>query len=354
MASHQANGFAQAQAQIEKAIERGEIGGAGLAVVHEGRLAIEWYAGEAAPGVPSSSRVLWPLAAISKLYTAATIMALVERGALTLGLPVCSLLPELAGEGRETITLRHLLTHTSGLLYEPPDMEALLLAQQPLDELVDAAFTAPLQFPPGSQFAYSDLGYAVAGLVAEAATGQRFPTLLRELILEPAGLRETFFPLPPEAASRLARVVGALGEGTPGHMYGASYGLRLGHPAWGVVATLPDLVRFGLLFTPEATSRVLSAATICTMTTDQVRRFFRPDLPSWGLGFAIGQGSFGEGDLFSSQSFGLSGATGCALWYDPRAHVLIAFVSNRHMNADRLGFTRRLSAVLNTVMAAFS
>ncbi len=336
--------------RVAQFIAAGEVAGAGLTVTLGGQLVLEWYGGEAAPGLPAGPRTLWPLASLTKLYTAATIMALVERGVLTLGTPVRAVLPEFDGDGREAVTIRHLLTHTSGLLYEPEDMETLLRQQLPLDELVEAAFSAPLQFQPGTQVSYSDLGYAIAGLAAEEAAGRPFPALVRELVLEPAGLRETYFPLPPEEAGRLAQVTGALAEGTPGHMYGPAYGLRLAHPAWGAVASLPDLHRFALLFTPHAPARILSRAAIRTMTSNQVGPAAVGGI--WGIGFELAGGRFGEGDLLSPASFGHSGATGCTVWVEPEAELVLAYVSNCHLNTGRETFVRRLATVVNMVLAA--
>lgn len=272
---------------LTRFIERGEFDGAGLAVVSGGQLALEWYGGEAAPGLPAGPRVLWPLASVSKVYTAATVLALVERGFLSLDSKVASFLPEFDSEDRRAITVRHLLTHTSGLPYEPLDMESLLRQALPLDELIEAAFTEPLVFPPGSQIGYSDLGYAVLGVLAERVTGQDFPELVRVSVLEPAGLKDTFFPLRGMSeVGRIARVVGMLGEGTRWAMYGPEYGLRLAHPAWGVMASLPDLVRFFLFFTPHAPGRLLSRATVAAMTRRQTAESL--GLPGWGLGFEVG------------------------------------------------------------------
>lgn len=337
---------------IEQAIARGEVDAAVLAVVVSGQQVLEWYGGEAAPGLAAGPDVLWPLAALSKVYVAATVMALVERGVLTLGTRVASLLEEFDGGERQAITVGQLLTHTSGLPYEAPDMETLLRQRVALDELLDAAFREPLDFPPGTRIGYSDLGYGLLGLVAEQATGRSFPALVRELVLEPAGLYETWFTLPDSEAvlRRLARVRGGLGEGQPWAMYGATYGLRLGHPAWGVVATLPDLVRFCTVFTPYAIGRVLSRWTVAAMTNRQTPAAL--GLPGWGYGFEVGGGFFGEVDLFSPRCFGHTGATGCAAWYDPAYDLLVVFVSNRHASAGRERFFQRIASVLNGVVAA--
>ncbi len=337
--------------RIASFIGSGELDGAGLAVVHGGRRVLEWYGGEAAPALPAGPGVLWPLASVSKLYTAATILALVERGILTLGTTVASILPEFDEDERRTITVRHLLTHTSGIPYEPADMELLLQQQLPLDEVIEAAFTEPLDFAPGSRIGYSDLGYALLGVLAERVTGRPFPELMREFVLLPAGLHETHFPLRcDEHEGRLARVVGGLGDGLPWAMYGARYGLRLAHPAWGVVATLPDVVQFLLHFTPHAPGRLLARATVAAMTSRQTPETL--GVPGWGLGFEVGGGYFGEVDLFSPSCFGHTGATGCAAWYDPAYDLAVVFVSNRHLNLGRERFLQRIASVLNGVVAA--
>lgn len=347
---------------IDGFVERGEVNGAAVAVAWRGELVGEHYAGQARPGVAASSTTLWPLASISKVYTAAAVVALVERGVLTLSMPVRMVLPEFGGDGRDGITLRHLLTHTSGLIYESPEMEQRLLAQTPLDEIVDEAYAYPLQFTPGSQHAYSDYNYAIAGRVASVAAGQPFPDLVRELVLAPAGLDDTVFPAGPEAHDRLARVAGPLAEGTPGDMYNGAYGLGLAHPAFGVSATASDLMRFGLLFAPGGQTRILSDAGVRLMTTDQTGGntpgSLLPDTPAqhtpWGAGFSI-KGTTGmSGDLLSPASFGHGGATGCTLQIDPVHDIVIAYVSNKHARTGRAPFTRRQASVVNTIVAALT
>ncbi len=347
---------------IDSFIERGELDGAAVAVAWRGEPIGEHHAGNARPGVAATSTTVWPLASISKVYTAAAVVALVERGVLTLSMPVRMILPEVTGDGRETITLRHLLTHTSGLIYESPEMEQRLLTQTPLDELVDEALTYSLQFSPGSQHAYSDYNYAIAGRTAAVAAGRPFPELVRELVLDPAGLRDTWFPPSDEVFGRLAKVAGPLGEGTPGDMYNGDYGLGMAHPAFGVSATVSDLLRFGLLFAPGGKTRVLSEAGVRVMTTDQTGGntpgSLLPDLPAqhtpWGAGFSVKGNTGMSGDLLSTASFGHGGATGCTLQIDPVDDIVIAYVSNKHARTGRPPFTRRQVSVVNTVMAALT
>jgi CubicO group peptidase (beta-lactamase class C family) len=207
-----------ASAILERHIREDGFSGAGLVVLREGHTVIEHYAGEAAPGLPASPDVLWPIASISKVYTAAMLMRLVEVGALTLNTPVHLLLPEFTGGGREEMRVRHLLTHTAGFIYESPEMEARLRARTPLRELLEEALASGLLFKPGTEFRYADYNYLLAGHIAEVVTGKSFPELVRKLVLEPAGFDETFLPPQPSDEPRMAKIRGGLAEGTDGAM----------------------------------------------------------------------------------------------------------------------------------------
>jgi CubicO group peptidase (beta-lactamase class C family) len=142
-------------------------------------------------------------------------------------------------------------------------------------------------------------------------------------------------------------------------MYNTPYALGLAHPAFGTVASVSDLLRLGLCFTPRG-PRLLSDATVRAMTTNQLgpwARAWDPDdvaMPTWGLGFMV-RGQFGparfSGDLLPAGTFGHGGASGCTLSINPVDGVVIAFVSNQHASTDREGFSRRISSVLNVVMA---
>src|SRR5690348_1102315 len=143
---------------MERYVAAGDLPGCALAVPVDGDVVAECHTGAARPSQLATPTTLWPLASISKTYTAATVLALVERGDLTLSLPVRELLPEFDGDGREAVRLGHLLTHTAGLIYESPRMEELLRARTPLDGLLAEAYTSPLLFTPGSAYSYSDFG----------------------------------------------------------------------------------------------------------------------------------------------------------------------------------------------------
>src|SRR4051794_34492837 len=213
--------FARLEALLNRFVETEGVPGTALAVAVDDEIVFEHYAGLAAPGRAADPQTLWDLASIGKGYTAATIIALVERGELTFSRPVAAWLPACHGDGREQITLRHLLTHTSGLDGEAPEVLRLSDANAPLEAIVTAALNAPLCFQPGTDRRYSNIGSAVAAHVAALATGTPFPELLRTLVLDPAGLQNTFRPVPPAEAGRLAHV-----DGIPGGPV-----LEAAHPA---------------------------------------------------------------------------------------------------------------------------
>jgi CubicO group peptidase (beta-lactamase class C family) len=346
--------------RIDSWIDDGLINGAAIAVAHRGAPVWEHYSGRAREGVDSAADALWPLASISKLYAASMVLALVERGELTLGTAVESVLPKFSGGGKEAVTVRHLLTHTSGMIYESPVHSKRLKEKTPYDELIDESYIYPLMFAPGTKLSYSDYGIALAARVAEAVTGEDFLTLVERLVIRPAGLQATTFR--PDEAERdvTAHVEGTYADGTEGAMYNSEYGLNLAHPAFGTVASVGDLLSFGLAFTPGG-PRFLSEATIRAMTVDQtgghtpgmIPGFMDSSIPApWGLGFMIARpGNPFMPDLIPEGSYGHGGASGCTLWIDPTDDIVVAYVSNKHALTGRPPFTHRLVAVINMVLA---
>lgn len=344
-------------------VEDGQINGAAVAVAHAGEQVWEAYAGDARTSLASNPDVIWPLASISKLYAVAMIMALVERGELTLGMTVESVIPEFTGEGKESVLLRHLVTHTSGMIYQSPAHAQRLEDQISYDEMIDESYLYPLMFSPGSKLSYSDYGVALAGRVAERVAGKDFVTLVDELVLEPAGLEATTFRPTEAERSITAHVEGTYADGTDGAMYNSPYGLDLAHPAFGTVASVRDLLRFGLCFAPNG-PRFLSEATVRAMTVDQtgghtpamIPGFMDSAAPApWGLGFMIARaGNPFMPDLIPTGSYGHGGASGCTLWIDPVDDIVVAYVSNKHALTGRPPFTKRLVSIVNMAIAALT
>ncbi len=353
-----------AQRLIRSLIDTGEIDGAGVAVATGTEPVAEWYTGYASGKVPAGPETLWPLASISKLYTAAAVMSVVEDGLLTLSMRLADVLPEFDSDQLADTRLWHLLTHTSGMIYESPEMEYLLANRVPLPQIIDEAFTFTVTGKPGTRFEYSDYGIALAARAAEVVTGQSFPDLVQERVISPASLHDTHFPPNPSVYDRIATIRDVPATGTAGEMYNSDYCRSLEHPSFGVYASVQDLLQFGLLFHPVRRRSILSRATVASMTRDQLGGgrtgglvdVELTDPQPWGLGFMV-RGStlqLGFGELATEQAFGHPGASGCVLLVDPLLDVSIAFASNRHAVSGFDRFLYREAAVTNALLAAMT
>ena len=350
---------------VDRHVKEGGCAGAGVVVVKDGEIVLEHYAGKAAPGLPAARNVLWPVASISKVYTATMIMRLVEEGALTLNTPVCEVIPQFRREGKEEVRLRHLLTHTAGMIYEPPEMAERLKTQTPMSVLLEEGYASPLLFKPGTALSYADYHYLIAGHMSEVVTGKSYPELMRALVFEAAELPDTFVPPRRSDEHRLAYVRGVMAEDTDGAMYNSRYARELAHPAFGVFASASDLARFGMLFASGG-PRILSEAAVRTMTTNQtgnvpgqppLLRGYAADLHMpWAIGFALQTEQVPSlyCDLASSRSFAHGGATGCALVIDPTYNLIVAVVSNAHSSLGVNHWYMRLHSVINAAFAQFT
>jgi CubicO group peptidase (beta-lactamase class C family) len=354
--------FASVERFVDRIIKQGRVTAAGMAIAIEGEPVFSYLAGEARPGVSASEETLWPLASISKLYTASMVVSLIEEGLLTLGTKVVEILPDFTGDGRDTVTLRHLLTHTAGLGYEAENLAELFRANADWVAQLAHGYTEPLRFPPGAGQQYSDTGIGLAALMAVTVTGIPFDELVRTRVLEPGELTQTFMPPPERELGRIARVGEVLGEGTDWAHYNSAYGARTAHPAYGTVATLGDALRYILLFDPYGRRRLHSAAATAAMISDQAHAyslFFAPreapvePIANWGLGFILKDHSADSG-IASPESFGHEGASGCVIWCDPRQRVSLAFVSNSHLLGGVPEWTARIEAAINVGLSAAS
>ncbi len=343
-----ARDFSAVEGFVDRIVEEGQVDAAGIAIAIDGAPVFQYLRGEAAPGTPASEQTLWPLASITKSFTASAVMSLIEDGRLGMWSKVSAVFPEFTGDGREEITLRHLLTHTSGLPMGPANSDELERAGASAEEHIAHAYTDPLLFPPGTGQSYSDTGYGLAGLMAAKVAGVSFPELIRTRVFEPAGLTETFLDLPQELMPRVAHVAGA--DGTA-----IDWGAQIAHPSYGVAATVSDVLRFLRHFDPTSDLRLHSKAGTRIMTTDQTA-IFRGSadgfpIAKWGAGFQL-QTGWGDTGLGALDSFGHMGGTGCAAWVSPADAVSVAFVSNRYWSGDPASRERREQAVNVAIASA--
>lgn len=293
---------------------------------------------------------IFDLASLTKVVaTTPAVMQLVEAGLLELDRPVAWYWPEFGRSGKQGITVRQLLTHTSGLrpgLKLGPGTggrEAVLL--QLCEEV-------PME-PPGAVFRYSDLNFIVLGELVERVSALPFEVFCRRRLFAPLGMRDTGFQPGPEERQRVAPTErledGTILRGTVHDPTARRMGGVAGHA--GLFSTGSDLARFArmLLQGGELDGvRVLRPDTVRLMTSVQVwagpgvRRALGWDMES--------PYSSARGRWFSPESYGHTGWTGTSLWVDPTLRMFVILLANRNHPVAR-GDLRTLRYQVATLAA---
>ncbi|MFE0677562.1 serine hydrolase [Streptomyces sp. NPDC058867] len=288
---------------------------------------VEFPAGEQ---IPMTADTVFDLASVSKLFTSILAVQQIERGALELQAPVASYLPEFGAAGKESMTVRQLLTHTSGFrawipLYSAPTYE---------EKLRLIWNEAPLN-PPGTEYLYSDLNLISLQLVLERITGRRLDTLLREEITGPLGMDRTRYNPPASWKPRIAATEDARKPWSGldrGLVWGEvhdenafSLGGVAGHA--GVFSCAWDLAVLGRTLLNGGTygrKRILTPESVELMFTD-----FNTDFPGdeHGLGFELYQHWY-MGAMATPRTAGHTGFTGTSLVLDPSTDSFLVVLGN--------------------------
>jgi CubicO group peptidase (beta-lactamase class C family) len=286
---------------IAERLAHHKVPGVSVAVFENGELA--WARGYGVVEAGSSAAVtpstLFQAASISKPVAAVAAMILVERGKLALDEPVNTRLrswkvadTELAKS--EPVTLRRLLSHTAGLTVhgfrgyasseQVPTLVQLLNGEPP-----STSKRIEIDIPPGSRHRYSGGGYSVAQQLMIDVTGKPFPDLMRELVLTPAGMKDSTYEQPLPSARAASAATGHRSNGE------AIAGKRHTYPemaAAGLWTTPTDLTRLAI-----AMQKAWSGATGTIVSRDTARLMLspQPSSPSYGLGFGLNGEEFGHG-----------------------------------------------------------
>jgi uncharacterized protein YbbC (DUF1343 family)/CubicO group peptidase (beta-lactamase class C family) len=357
-------GFAPIAALVDAAIARHELPGAvvlvgrGEAVAYHrafGRRAVEPSA------EPMTADTIFDLASLTKVVaTTTSVMKLVEEGRIRLGDPVAQFIPDFGRYGKNSITIRQLLTHTSGLR---PDLE-LEVEFHGSDEAIRRAIEEVPASPPGEQFVYSDINFFLLGDIIRRVSGERLDRYAKAHVFDPLGMKDTTF-LPPESwRARIAPTERCAALGWPCGGAGIPF-LRgvvhdptarrmdgvAGHA--GLFSTAADLSRFCRMLLGGGrlgAARILSPATAARMTAPSTPAAMRAVR---GLGWDIDSSySANRGELFPPiGSFGHTGFTGTSLWIDPAPRLFVVFLSNR-VHPDGKGDVTPLRARVATVAAS--
>jgi uncharacterized protein YbbC (DUF1343 family) len=287
---------------------------------------------------------LFDLASVTKpIATATSVMVLVERGVVGLDDRLARYVPECGKNGKQAITLRHLLLHVSGL---PSDIAKEDFAHGRPEAIRRICNTA-LRGPPGATSIYSDLGFILLEEVIRRVTSRELPAFAGEAVFGPLGMKDTMFQPPDALKARAAwteLVDGVWRVGVVHDPRAYLLGGVAGHA--GLFSTADDLATYAraILGGGEVDGkRVLSARTVAAMIAPY-------DVPKAirALGWNVDSSWRGRG--LSPRAIGHFGFTGTALWIDPDKDLFIIVLSNR-VHPDGKGDAKPLVAAVNTLVA---
>jgi uncharacterized protein YbbC (DUF1343 family)/CubicO group peptidase (beta-lactamase class C family) len=306
-----------------------------------------------APGAePMTVDTIFDLASLTKVVaTTTSVMILVEEGKIRLSDRVASFIPGFERYGKGEITIRHLMTHVSGLRPDVDLGDTWSGSETAIGLAIEEVPTAL----PGERFVYSDINYFLLGDIVRRVSGQTLDRFAHDRIFEPLGMKETMFVPPASLARRIAptesqgvgmsMLRGVVHDPTARRMGGVA-----GHA--GLFSTAADLAIFCRVLLDGGVYRgvrILSPLAVAKMTTPSTSSAERNVR---GLGWDIDSAySSNRGELLPVGSFGHTGFTGTSLWIDPATRMFVVFLSNR-VHPDGKGDVTPLRARVATIAAS--
>jgi CubicO group peptidase (beta-lactamase class C family) len=289
-----------------------------------------------APSPKPDEHTMWDMASLSKVMgMTSAMMQLVAQHRVPLDDPLQKYFPDWTGPNKEKVTLRHLLTHTSGL----PAFKAYDEITHDPDSLAKLMFSTPLDTLPGAKMVYSDIGAYMAGRVVEKVSGQTLDAYVHDHVFGPLKMTETMYKPPASLIDRIAPTEidprrGGLVRGKVHDERAYYLGGVSAHA--GIFSSAHDLARFARMYLNGGTLdgvRVLDAAMISQFTKYVDSSFSnrgigwqKPDLP--GQQFASPSAAW-AGQLMSHAAFGHTGFTGTSIAIDPPNNTFIILLTNR-------------------------
>lgn len=318
---------------MEQEIRDGHLPGAVLAVAVQGQPVMKRAYGCRAV-YPQKEAMEWDtvfdMASLTKvLATLPAILKLAGEGRLSLDDTIGGHIRGYADNAENPITIRHLLTHTSGLRAGLPMKEVMAMSREELLERVRSE--RPLS-TPGKEVVYSDLGFILLQLIAEQAAGEPFTSFLEREIYAPLGMKDTGF-LPSFEPSRYAsteysEVAGAYKRGVVHDEKAERMGGISGHA--GLFSTAEDVLKFASMI--HAGGRHEGREILAESWLAEARRNQTPFAGEFrGLGWQLANPDSpnSAGSLLSAASYGHTGFTGTSIWFDPERELQIVLLTNR-------------------------
>jgi CubicO group peptidase (beta-lactamase class C family) len=346
--------------KVKAEVDAGRLPGVAVVILYRGETILNEQYGWAMltpERVPLPPAAIFDLASVTKVVaTTPAVMRLMEQGKVALDAPVADYLPEFEAAGKAAVTVRHLLTHTSGLPWWKPFYRSCSTREAVWQAVCDT----PLESEPGSQCVYSDLEFLTLGVLVERLSGLRLDEFCRREFFGPQGLIDTDYCPPPEKWARCAATEqcpwrGRVMRGEVHDENAYACGGVAGHA--GLFGPAPELARwFGSLLAAHPVCGPAFQTGPPLLQTDTVATMLaRQPGPAWDS-FALGWRwlDYRNGEVAASpQAFGHSGFTGTLLWADPCRDLAVVFLSNRvHPSRDNPCLNEVRPAFLRSVIRA--
>ena len=323
LAALQDKRFDAAAEVLEQSVASKQVDAAALHVTHRKESFTRHF------GSATSDNAMFLLGSISKPINVAALMTLYDQGKFQLDDRVQKYLPAFRGEGRDDVTVRHLLTHTSGLPDQLPENNDLRKQHATLGEFVERTLRTPLGFAPGTKYQYSSMGILLSARIAELLGGTDILKLVDQNVFRPLGMKHSAQGLARFQQSDMVvcQSEGAAPESGSGDPtakdwnWNSPYWRTLGAPWGGTHASAPDLAILLDEFL-HARGKLVKPETAKLMTRNQ-----NPvGLATRGLGFAVGQGAGSRG--CSEQTIGHGGSTGTIFWADAASDTICVVLTS--------------------------
>ena len=337
---------------VEQQVDAGHIPLGYVMVVRKGKIVLDKYfvhPKAADQGVKIQPNTTFRIASVTKPLTATLAMKMVEMGNFSLETPVAEYIPEFSQKGKNSITPRHLLTHTSGL-------SDSLVAQNGkpkptcFDEVLNRIYEQPLMFQPGTNFSYSTPAFEVLVALIQKTSGLELEQLSKKLLFEPLGMTNSHFNTPKAPTNQAIPLFNrAMEIDHSPHVSGLELHQHFKFNMGGGngISNPRDIAAFCQMMLNQGTYnnvQILSPVTVSRMTEPQFQWWDsgsklnlqeKPDFVSQGLGWMVRNKSHYRGsDLMSPKAFFHGGAYGMRAIVDPEYDLITIFLTSAYHDAS--------------------